>query len=112
METLDDLAEDWAAMKLRPDITGLPMAVWITENDGYPHDARVKVATIHGGRGSWRASPSVTVRPDCREVRRGSLPTSDVGLVRRWVELNRDVIIDFWDGAIDDAQVRARLRRI
>jgi hypothetical protein len=27
METLGDLTEDWAAMKLRPDITGLPMAI-------------------------------------------------------------------------------------
>lgn len=109
---LDDLTEDWAAVKLRPDITGLPMAVWITENDGYPHDVRVKVATIHGGRGSWRAAPSVAVRPTCREIRPGSLPAGDVALVCRWVELNRDVIVDFWDGVIDDQQVHARLRRI
>jgi hypothetical protein len=26
---------------------GLPMAVWITKNDGYPHDVRVKVSTLH-----------------------------------------------------------------
>ena len=29
---LDDLAEDWAAVKLMPQRTGLPCTVWITEN--------------------------------------------------------------------------------
>ena len=38
------VAEDWAKVKLPPRLTGLPMAVWITENDGYPHDVRVKSA--------------------------------------------------------------------
>jgi hypothetical protein len=39
----------WAMAKLLPEETGLPMAVWITENDGYPHDVRVKVSNLHGG---------------------------------------------------------------
>jgi hypothetical protein len=41
---IDDLTEDWAAVKRLPDQTGLPRAVWITENQGYPHDVRVKVS--------------------------------------------------------------------
>jgi len=36
--TSEAVAEDWAKVKLPPRVTGLPMAVWITENDGYPHD--------------------------------------------------------------------------
>jgi hypothetical protein len=31
------VAEDWAKVKLPPRLTGLAMAVWITQNDGYPH---------------------------------------------------------------------------
>jgi hypothetical protein len=42
------VAEDWAKVKLPPRLTGLPMAVWITENDGYPHDARSKSALFMG----------------------------------------------------------------
>jgi len=38
--TTEAVAEDWAKVKLPPRVTGLPMAVWITENDGYPHDVR------------------------------------------------------------------------
>jgi hypothetical protein len=109
---LDDLSEDWASVKLPPDETGLPMAVWITENDGYPHDVRVKVSILHGGRGSWRAAQSMAVRPRPREIAPGSLPAADVALVSRWIDLNRDVIIDFWGGAITSREVHARLQRL
>src|SRR5207247_4916240 len=50
--TTEAVAEDWAKVKLPPRVTGLPMAVWITENDGYPYDVRVKVNTLLGGRSS------------------------------------------------------------
>ena len=46
------VVEGWAKVKLPPRMTGLPMVVWITENDGCPHDVRVKVSTLHGGGGS------------------------------------------------------------
>ena len=104
--------EDWAAVKLAPRLTGLPMAVWITENDGYPHDVRVKVSQLHGGRGSWRAAPSIGVRPQPHEIVPGSLPAADVALVSRWIELNRAVIVDFWNGAIDVDEVTPRLQRL
>jgi hypothetical protein len=112
-EVLDEtLTEDWAAVKLAPDETGLPMAVWITENDGYPHDVRVKVSTIRGGRGSWRVAPSIAVRPHPREFVPGSLPAADVALVIRWIELNRDAIVEFWNGEIGTREALARLQKL
>jgi hypothetical protein len=110
---LDDLAEDWAAVKLLPPDTGLPMAVWITQNDGYTRDIRVKVATVQGGRGSWPASPSMGVRPQPQEIRPGSLPAADVRRVARWIDLNRDLIIEYWDNDLmSQREVLARLRRL
>jgi hypothetical protein len=102
--------EDWAAVKLLPHRTGLPMAVWITENEGYSHDVRVKVSPLHGGRGSWRTAPSIGVRPMPREIVPGSLPAADVALVSAWITLNRETIIDYWNGAIDFAEAAARLK--
>lgn len=110
--TLDALAEDWAAMKLRPSRTGLPMAVWITENQGYPHDVRVKVSPLHGGGGRWDQAPSIGVRPSPHEIVKDSLPAADVALVSQWIDLNRDAIIAFWDGTIDAIEVAGRLRPI
>jgi hypothetical protein len=49
---LDSLTEDWAAVKPLPPDTGLPMAVWITQNDDYSDDVRVKVCAKMPGRRS------------------------------------------------------------
>src|SRR5260370_16757282 len=97
LSTTDAVKEDWAKVKLRPRLTGLPMAVWINENDGYPHDVRVKVSTLHGGRGSWRTAPSIAVRPQPHEILPGSLPAADVALVSPWIDLNRDLIIYYFN---------------
>jgi hypothetical protein len=75
------VAEDWAKVKLPLRLTDLPMAVWITENDGYPHNVRVKVSPLHGSRGSWRTAPSIEVRPRLHEIVPNSLPADDVALV-------------------------------
>jgi hypothetical protein len=115
-KTLDDLAEDWAAMKVPPEDSGLEMSVWITENDGYQHDVRVKVAVRHGTGTSWYSdSVSVRIRPTVQlaagdRSRRGE-PLASVGLAAaaRWIELNRQTIIDFWDGKLSPRQAQAQL---
>ena len=111
---LDQLTEDWAAVKRIPDQTGLSRAVWITENQGYPHDVRVKVSRLRSGRGRWPDAVFVSVRPVCHEIvspgRRPELLADDLAEVCRWIELNRDVIIEFWDGAITPDEAIARLR--
>ena len=70
--TTEAVAEDWAKVGLPPRLTGLPMAVWIAENDGYPHDVRVKVSTLHSGRGFGRTAPSIAVRPHPHESYRAA----------------------------------------
>jgi hypothetical protein len=42
----------------------------------------------------------------------GSLLAADVALVSRWIDLNRDVIIDYWNGVIDFDEVKPRLQRV
>lgn len=110
-DTLDLDQEDWSAVKLPPRLTGLPMAVWITENVGYQHDVRVKVSPIRGG-GSWPGALSIGVRPRPHEIVPGSLPAADVALVSQWIELNRAVIIAFWDGVFEVDGVLAKLQKI
>src|SRR6516165_9161895 len=110
--TTQAVAEDWAKVKLPPRLTRLPMAVWITENDGYPHDVWVKVSTLHVGGGCWRSAPSIAVRPQPHKIVPGSLPAADVALVSRWIDLNPDVIIDYWNGVTDFDEVKPRLQHV
>lgn len=54
----------------------------------------------------------MAVRPAPREIVPGSLPPANVALVSRWIELNRAVIIDFWDGTIAFDGVQPPLQRL
>jgi hypothetical protein len=40
------------------------------------------------------------------------LPAADVALVSCWIDLNRDVIIDYWNGMIDFDEVKPRLQQV
>jgi len=83
---------------LRPERTGLPFVVFISQKGGARHDVRVKLA-----RGA-KARPSemirIAVRPTPRIVH-GELNTLEFGLVRRWIELNEDVLVNYWNGNIE-----------
>jgi hypothetical protein len=92
-------------------LTGLPMVVWIGERDGLPHDIRVKVCRVHGDKMVWNDTASVAVRPQPRLVA-GQLPAADLRLVSQWIELNRAVIVDYWDGAIFTDEMIQRLQRL
>jgi uncharacterized protein DUF4160 len=78
--------------------TGLPFVVWISPKAGSPHDVRVKVS--RGPKVHSSELISVAIRPDVHVVG-GSLSAHEVDLLREWVELNRDVIIKYWDGDIE-----------
>ncbi len=43
---------------------------------------------------------TVAVRPAPRLIR-GAMSSPEFDLVRRWIELNRRVLIDYWDGVIE-----------
>ena len=81
---------------VRPEISGLPFIVWISEKGKARRDVRVKVSPAPRVRDFVA---SVSVRPDV-EVVAGDLPAADLALERAWIALNRDVIVKFWDGDI------------
>jgi hypothetical protein len=96
--SIEDLDEDLYLMaNVHPKRTGLPFVVYLSEKRGQ-HDVRVKVAA--GVKAAdWIAS--IGVRPKI-EIVDGDLSSADFELVRQWIELNRDVIIGYWDRTIED----------
>lgn len=96
---------------LRPQTTGLPFVVWISQRAGARHDVRVKVA--HSPR---LKDPSdmgtYAVRP-FRHVEGPPLASAEEDLLRRWIELNQQSLVDFWDGQIEYTEdVLKLLKRI
>lgn len=89
------------------------MLVWITQTEGYQQmDPYIEVNPSHGGRGSWVEATSIAVDAVPHEIVAGSLPAADVALVTRWIELNRDVILDYWNEIIDFDEIPPRLRKL
>lgn len=96
---------------LGPTHTGLPFTVWISPRMSAKHDVRVRVSKgvlVH---------PSdlitVAVRPRVRVIEGGTLSQKEWTLLTRWVDLNRDVLIRYWDGDIEDApDAIAALKRV
>ena len=83
---------------LRPERTGLPFVVFISQKGGARHDVRVKVA--HGARVRSSDMVTVAIRPSVRVVR-GKLDPSDLAQLSRWIDLNRETLIKYWDGVIE-----------
>ena len=84
---------------LSPKRTGLPFVVWISPKAGAPHDVRVKVSRgpkVHPSE--WI---SVAVRPEAHVVGGGKMSGHDLELLRRWIDLNRDALIKYWEGEIE-----------
>jgi hypothetical protein len=82
---------------LRPERTGLPFVVFISQRGGARHDVRVKVARAPRVRPSEMVT--VALRPTVRVVR-GRLDPHDLALLRQWMDINEQVLIDYWNGVI------------
>jgi hypothetical protein len=93
-------SEDFFEMaNLSPKRTGLPFVVWISPKAGAPHDVRVKIS--RGPKVHPSELISVALRPDVHVVGGGDLSAQDLALLKKWTDLNRDVIVKYWDGEIE-----------
>lgn len=94
-----------------PRTSGLPMTVWISPRGRARHDARVKVCRVPGNRMVPEDTAVVSVRPEALLLE-GELDGEALRAVQRWIALNRDVLIEFWNGDLDGIELSQRLRRV
>jgi hypothetical protein len=104
----DDLYE---MTNVYPRTSGLPMTVWISPRGRARHDARVKVCRVPGNRMVPEDTAVVAVRPRPALIE-GDLDGEAFSAVARWIELNRDVLIEFWNGEMDGVELGQRVRRV
>ena len=78
--------------------TGLPFVVWISYKGGAQHDVRVKVSP--GPKAAPLDMASVAIRPDIRVVE-GEMRPDDLALLTKWIELNRELLLKYWEAEID-----------
>lgn len=94
---------------LYPRHTGLPMTVWISVKGGAQHDARIKANLTHGNHMDASNTAVFAVRPVSRLII-GSMSSRDSQAICDWITLNRQVIMDYWEGLVDTVDLVPRLR--
>ena len=100
-EVTSEKAEGQASFdmaNLRPERTGLPFVVFISQKGVARHDVRIKLARAAKVRPSEMIT--VAVRPVSRVIR-GRINARELELVRRWIGLNETVLVDYWNGDIE-----------
>lgn len=94
---------------LGPKHTGLPFVVWISVRGNAQHDVRVNVSR------SLKAIAdemiSVGIRPEVHVIA-GEMSGRDLALLRKWIDLNRDVIMRYWNSEIDTVDALEAIRSI
>ena len=94
---------------LFPKHTGLPFVVWISVQGNARHDVRVKVSP------SPKAEPGemilVALRPEVRVID-GDLSAEQLRLLAPWMELNREVLLQYWAGDIDTVDAVSLIQKI
>src|SRR3974390_1566346 len=84
---------------ISPKRTGLPFGGWISPKAGASRDVRVKVSK--GPKVHSSELVSVAIRPKVHVVGGGKMTAHDLSLLQKWVDLNCDVIVKYWDGDIE-----------
>ena len=82
----------------RPERLACRFVVFILKDIGIIPEVRIEIARSHR---VWRSETvKVAIRPTVR-LKDGYLDPQELELLTRWVDLNRDALIKYWDGEIE-----------
>ena len=96
---------------LFPEDTGLPVTVWVSPRGNARHAARIKVCRVAGNRMVPSNTAVVAIAPEPQLIE-GTLPARYLAPVTRWVALNTDVLLRYWNGEIGTGGLLRELRRV
>jgi NAD(P)H-dependent FMN reductase len=105
----EELLEHMASF--RREATGVDNTIWVSPKAHSRHAARVKVA-IDPPDSLDPTSESATVAIHDGSVVAGDMPSGLLEQVRRFIELNRAALLDYWEQRIDTHQLSDRLKPI
>jgi RNase adaptor protein for sRNA GlmZ degradation len=109
INTEDDL---FLMVNVRGRSSGLPMNIWVGPRGRARHAARIKVQMDHREQFDIDNLAVVSVEDDPPEVKAGHLDAADLDLVRRYIALNRQAILDHWQETTDGVELSRALRAL
>jgi hypothetical protein len=95
----------------RKDVTGVENSIFISPKGNTRHAPRIKVAVGPPQSIDPRTKTASVAIADGTVVA-GEAPARLLDQARRFIDANRDVLIDYWEYRIDSDELRRRLRSI
>jgi len=111
----DELAEKELVEEMvsyRKDVTGIDHTVFISPKGHTRHSARIKLAIDPPDAVDPRGKTASIAIKDAEVMAGESVPPALLDQARRFINLNRDVLLEYWEYRIDTEQLRRRLRSI
>jgi hypothetical protein len=96
-------------VNVRGHSSGLPMNIWIGPRGHARHAPRVKVQMDHRAQFDIDRLAVVSIEDEPPQVMEGSLSAADLELVRRYIALNRQAILDHWREKTDGIELSRAL---
>lgn len=109
---LENLSEEKMCemANLRQQSTGLPMIIYVSEKVTMRHGPRIKVQSNHATNLQKENLVTVTIS-DSPELF-GNLDNKDFNLVKKFIALNKDILIQYWETEIDTSEFIKKLKKI
>ncbi len=107
----NDLESLFEMANLRQNSTGLDMVIWVSEKGHTKHGPRIKVSKTHSHKANIMDSVSVSISDDPEIVAGEGLSNNDFEHVQEYIRRNKDVLLDYWYGEIDTAELIGRLKK-
>src|SRR5262249_30106089 len=111
----DDLAERELAGEMASygkNVTGVDNTIFISEKGYARHAARIKVA-IDPPKTFNSTGVTTSIAIDSGEVVAGKVPKAKLlNQVRQFIDINRNVLLDYWNSRFGTDELQRRLRSI
>jgi len=110
----DELAEEQLLEEMvsyRKAVTGIDNTIFISPKGNTRHAARIKLA-IEPPDSIDPRSNTASISIGDASVVAGDVPPRLLEQVRRFLDANRDVLLDYWDYRIDTEELRRRLKSV
>jgi hypothetical protein len=110
----DELAEKQLLDEIvsyRKDVTGVDNTIFISPKGNTRHAARVKLAIDPPDSVDPRGKTASVTIGDAA-VAAGDVPPRLLEQVRRFLDANREVLLDYWEYRIDTEELRRRLKSV
>jgi spore maturation protein CgeB len=112
--TGDYITDLWEMANFWPKDTGLPMIIWLQSKTGNEkHGCRIKILTKYGDKVSFSQGFFTITVPEGKIIGNTvEITTRDIKLVKKFIDKNIDIILQYWNGEISTGDFSSLIQTI